>query len=416
MKPVVLTFSHYYLPGYRGGGPIRSIQNLVDGLGDEFEFRIVTQDRDLGDAQPYAGVETDRWLPHGPAFVRYVDPQRFGMRYVRDLLRTTRHDVVYLNSFFDYRYTQQVLANRRFLPGRGSPVVLAPRGEFSAGARSVKRWKKLAYITLMRSTRWYADICWQASSAFEAADITGMMGVGRQSGIRGWVANTGHLVVAPDLPAPHKGTMSGARERQRRRDSPLRVCYLARISPNKNLAYALRVLAQVRVPVTFTIYGPKENAAYWAECQSLLDQLPANVTVVEGGVVDHASVIDTLATHDLFFFPTTGENFGHVIYEALLAGLPLLVSDRTPWRALAAQGVGFDLPLEQPADFAARIEEVAGYPAAAFDRMMVAARALAARIGRDPGTIDANRRMFLDAIARHRTRNALSPTDMATAP
>jgi hypothetical protein len=33
--------------------------------------------------------------------------------------------------------------------------------------------------------------------------------------------------------------------------------------------------------------------------------------------------------------------------EAWSAGCPVLVSDRTPWRALAADGVGWDVPLER---------------------------------------------------------------------
>src|SRR3546814_17574361 len=37
-----------------------------------------------------------------------------------------------------------------------------------------------------------------------------------------------------------------------------------------------------------------------------------------------------------------GENYGHVIAEALEAGLRLLISDQTPWRGLAEAGVGHD--------------------------------------------------------------------------
>src|SRR4051812_11201747 len=47
-KPCILTFSRFYLPGFRAGGPIRSISRLVECLGDEFQFRIVTADRDAG--------------------------------------------------------------------------------------------------------------------------------------------------------------------------------------------------------------------------------------------------------------------------------------------------------------------------------------------------------------------------------
>jgi len=45
-KPTVLAFTACYLPGYKGGGPIRSVANIVDRLGEEFSFRIFTGDRD----------------------------------------------------------------------------------------------------------------------------------------------------------------------------------------------------------------------------------------------------------------------------------------------------------------------------------------------------------------------------------
>ena len=47
-RPIILSFAGHYLPGYKAGGPIRSIANMVDQLGDEFDFRIVAGDRDLG--------------------------------------------------------------------------------------------------------------------------------------------------------------------------------------------------------------------------------------------------------------------------------------------------------------------------------------------------------------------------------
>ena len=37
-----------------------------------------------------------------------------------------------------------------------------------------------------------------------------------------------------------------------------------------------------------------------------------------------------------------------MILEAWAAGLPVVISDRTPWRDLESQGVGWDLPLDNP--------------------------------------------------------------------
>jgi hypothetical protein len=36
IKLKIMTFVGSYLPGYKAGGPIRTLANIVDRLGDEF--------------------------------------------------------------------------------------------------------------------------------------------------------------------------------------------------------------------------------------------------------------------------------------------------------------------------------------------------------------------------------------------
>ena len=62
---------------------------------------------------------------------------------------------------------------------------------------------------------------------------------------------------------------------------------------------------------------------------------------------------ESLAKNDLFFFPAHGENYGHVIAEAMAAGCPVLISDQTAWRNLEEKGAGWDLPLDAPGRFRA---------------------------------------------------------------
>lgn len=411
MRPIVLTFVRYYLPGFRAGGPIRTIANMVEELGDEVEFRIVALDRDMGDASPYSGVKYGEWTPLGKAYIRHVLPSTFGMSEVSKIARSTPHDVVYLNSLFCPRFTQQVLINRRLgqLPSR--PVILAPRGEFSEGALQLKRLKKQAFMRFARLFGLYDDLIWQASSEFEAADIHRAFPVGPQSSVGGRIVVTGHVSIASDLISGDYGTAEvEERPRGSSAGGPLRVCFLSRVSPKKNLDYALRVLAQVRAPVHFSIFGPAEDAAYWAHCQALIAALPPHIAVTYEGAVEHTEVVATLARQDLFLFPTRGENFGHVIHEALRACLPILISDQTPWRQLEEQGVGWDLPLADLDSFARRIDEVAGWSAQEFGLARACARALARRIADDPAIIEANRRLFLDAIQNSACESARAAT------
>ena len=91
-RPSILAFNKFYLPGYRAGGPIRTLANMVDRLSDDFAFRIVTLDRDAGEREPYPGVVRDTWLAVGRAQVLYLDPAGVSMRRLVGLVAATAPD------------------------------------------------------------------------------------------------------------------------------------------------------------------------------------------------------------------------------------------------------------------------------------------------------------------------------------
>src|SRR2546426_8034769 len=124
-KASVLVVVHDYLPGYKAGGPVRTIANMVDRLSDEFDFRVVTSDRDRFDDTPYTGVVFDSWNRVGKAQVYYLSKRSKSLRAIARIISSTPHDVLYLNSFFDPVFTQVPLWARRLglLPPK--PVVLA---------------------------------------------------------------------------------------------------------------------------------------------------------------------------------------------------------------------------------------------------------------------------------------------------
>ena len=78
------------------------------------------------------------------------------------------------------------------------------------------------------------------------------------------------------------------------------------------------------------------------------------------GEAAHRDLQRRLSTYDVMILPTLGENFGHIIVEAWAAGCPVLISDRTPWRQLTSQGLGWDVPLDHEAWIRA-IRRMPGY-------------------------------------------------------
>jgi glycosyltransferase involved in cell wall biosynthesis len=174
----------------------------------------------------------------------------------------------------------------------------------------------------------------------------------------------------------------------------LRAVFISRLSPKKNLSGALRLLAGVAGTVSFDIYGPAEDAQYWKECQGLIARLPANIKVRYEGEIEHSRVGRVFADHDLFLFPTLGENYGHVIFEALAAGCPVVISDQTPWRSLEAVGVGWDIPLSETERFRSVLQQCVENDEEWHAALSNRAIAYAAKCASDPKVIDDNRNLF----------------------
>lgn len=407
MKPVILTFTRNYLPGHLAGGPVRTIANMVDRLGAEFEFRIVTSDRDVGDAAPYPDIQRDRWIALGKGWVRYVSPSHRGLRELARLVSGTAHDIVYLNSLFDQRFTRRVLLARRLGWVRRAPLILAPRGELSPGALAIKKSRKQLYGRLSGLCGLYRDITWQASSELEKEAIARAIERLLPEKSHGSHDLRGRVVVAPDVVLPETTPeVQWAAQAKRRNPARFSIVFVSRISPMKNLAYALRVVSRVRCSVQFSIYGPIEDAGYWRSCQAIIGSMPAHVEVSYCGRIESSDVVGAIAKHDLFLLPTQGENFGHVIYEALCAGTAVLVSDQTPWRDLEQMGVGWDLPLANVDQFVSRIEYMSTWGEREFQRVAENARRFAAKVSGDANTVAVNRRLFRDALAS----NSASPS------
>lgn len=112
-------------------------------------------------------------------------------------------------------------------------------------------------------------------------------------------------------------------------------------------------------------------------------------------------VPDKLAEYDLFFLPTLGENFGHVIAEALSSGLPVLISDTTPWRDLAEKSLGWDIPLNEVDRFAECIEACAAKSPEEYIQWRQSIRAWALKNIGNQDAIEQNRRLFLNLDSPH---------------
>ncbi|RZU50153.1 glycosyltransferase involved in cell wall biosynthesis [Krasilnikovia cinnamomea] len=318
----VLAMSQYFEPGFKAGGPIRSVARIVDTIPQEVKLTLVTSDRDLGDPAPYSGLSGAR-IQRGPATVHYVDAANRRQRQVlADRLREGNFDLLYVNSLFNPRFSIMPVLAARTGGITASKILIAPRGELSQGALSLKSGKKAAFLKIWLRFLHGLDVTWHATSQLEAADIRSVWPNSR-------------IEVCHDQGDLPSECLCAIRPQ----DTP-RLLFLSRISRMKNLDLALTALQGIDCRVELDIYGPVEDEPYWRRCQDIIATLPPAVRATYRGALPYTAVRSTMAGYDALVLPTLGENFGHVIAESLSASCPVICSDQTSWTQVLQGGGG----------------------------------------------------------------------------
>jgi glycosyltransferase involved in cell wall biosynthesis len=317
----VLAFTGAFLPGYKAGGPIKSMVQILENLPDSVKVTLVTSDRDLGDSEPYDGL-SGRIVHRGPHDVYYMNVRN--PRHWMALLRWARRnplDLIYLNSLWSPLFTVIPVVAHRLGLLKAREVLLAPRGELSPGALGIKSTKKRVFLRGWAPLLRGINPAWHASTEMEEDEI---------HQIFPWARTLVQINSPGDV--PRKDIIASGQR--------ARFTFISRISEKKNLQLGLEALQLVKSEVDFDIYGPLEDPDYWTTCQYLINELPDNVRANYRGMLRPDQVQETFAQYDGFIFPTLGENFGHVIAESLSAGCPVICSQQTPWTEVLNQGGG----------------------------------------------------------------------------
>ena len=341
----LLIFVDWFLPGYKAGGQIRSCANLAFALKDVMEVYVVTTDRDLGDEQAYDTVVKDDWIILDDNLrVLYLSPKKRGFKSIQSVIRAINPHCVYLNSMFSFNFTLLPIEICRF-DDLSAKIVLAPRGMLHKGALQFKNLKKKIFFHAFKVRGFQKRIVFHATDVTEETDIKNIFG------------KKSKIEFVLDYPSSKQDVL----EMIEKKRGSLKCVFVSRISPKKNLLFLLALLKKVKSNVSLSIVGPVEEEEYWNRCLELMNTLPSHIKVEYLGAIPNHDLAPVYRQNHLFILPTHGENFGHVIFESLLNGRPVLISDHTPWRNLEAQNLGWDLPLSDKHDFLNRLEEAANW-------------------------------------------------------
>lgn len=311
MNRVLIVTPGYY-PAKTYGGPVVSVKNLTDTLGDEIEFYILTSNHELKQKEAIEGLPSG-FIQNGKARVRYISDEQMNTGNYEKILDEVKPDCIYINAIFHRLLSPPMI---KLAKKRGIRCVIAPRGGLNENALNFSKSKKLLYLQYIKSILG-RNVCFQSTSDEESEAIRKHFGSRREL-----VELTNFPRHLDDYTEKHRVSKS---------KGEARIIFYSRIHPKKNLKYALQIMLQVKEKCSFDIYGPIEDKDYWLECKDLIEKMPDNVHIKYCGYLETEMIQDVLGKYDLFFFPTLSENFGHVIAEALSEKCNVLISDKTPW-------------------------------------------------------------------------------------
>jgi glycosyltransferase involved in cell wall biosynthesis len=340
-KRKVLVMVDWYAPGFKAGGPIRSAVNFADQLENELDIYILTTDRDLNEPSPYEGIETDKWIQRNAHHVYYASPNNLKWEKLKEIIVTIKPDVIYLNSMFSKYFTVYPLLMKR-MGLLNARMVLAPRGMLKASALQHKSGKKKIFLSLFQILGLSNDILFHATDDTEEKDIKSIFG----SAIA--LFKTGNL----------PGKQKSFKPPTHKTPGSLKIVFVGRIHPIKNLDFLLRAIQGITGEVELTVIATLEDRDYWEHCQSLIQNLPPNIQVKTIIDLPHDKIEEIILSNHIFALPTKGENFGHAIFEALAAGRPVLISNQTPWHRMVESNAGWDLLIENEDLFKDRIQQM----------------------------------------------------------
>lgn len=309
----ILHVTNRYFPELQYGGPPERIHSLCVRLAAQgHQVDVLTRHSQLpsgNETVNYEGVLTHYLRWRGLASIEV--PLSFD-KVVR-LVQAA--DLVHLYGLYDLlgplvawlAVTQQ------------RPFVLEPMGMFLPIVRSIRK-KQVYHATI---GRWMITRAARivATSEQERAEIN-------SAGIASdrIVVRRNGVAIEQFVRLPQR---SEARQRFGVDESAFVFLFLSRLSAKKNPDMLLRAFSRLdRQRARLVFVGPEEKAGYSNTLAALAAELNIDGQVIFAGPLYGDEKCAAFAAADVFVLPSSNENFGNVIAEAIAAQVPVVITNR----------------------------------------------------------------------------------------
>ena len=315
----VVIFTEGFTPAKQYGGPVVSIQNIINNCKD-VKFYVITSNREKNGKE--LDVVSNKWIEKNGFSIIYVDSKFISIQKLKHLLEEVKPNSIYLNSTYSYK---EIMATNSYAKHNSlKKIIIAPRGQLQDNALNNKKFKKKIYMILFKLFLNNKNFIWHSTDVIET------------NAIKKRISNKANIVEIKNLPTK----TCKSNNLNFWGEGKIRFIYLARIHRLKGLLLAIKAIKQSKYfdKIEFDIYGPISDNAYWDICTK--EMIGFN-NIKYCGLVDHDNVSNTLRSYHTYILPTETENYGHSIVEALVNNLPVIISDKTPWNSLADYCAGF---------------------------------------------------------------------------
>ena len=322
-KNKLLILYDYFTPAFLAGGPIQSLNNLVKELELNYEIFVICSNYDFGGIG-LLNIKFNEWcnFENGPTKIFYLKNPKINFFKILFFIKLINPSKIFVNGIYSFAFS--------ILPALfySSKIIMHTRGMLHPGALSKKKTKKKIYIYVFKLSGLHRKISFCVSDLIEEKHVRTVFGA--KSKI--WIAQN-----FPKYFPVYNSIKKNVGD--------LKLCSIGLISPMKNHALIVEALFHVKSNIIWDVYGPIKDLEYWNKILKVIPNLPENITFNYYREISPVLVYGILHDYHISILPSESENFGHALFESMIAGKPIITSKNTPWFFLETNSAGINVDL-----------------------------------------------------------------------
>ena len=302
------------------GGPTDALINFVQNLRQaDVQVEVITTN-DAGSVSLEVPVET--WIDYQQIPVCFF-PRTLHFKAFAPSLRLrswlkdhiSAYDLVHTHYLFSYVPTVAASLARQ----HGIPYLVRTIGQLSPWALAQSRWQKKVYSHLLERHNLNCAAAIHCTTLGEAEDVISF-------GI-----NTPKLILPLGV-SPQEAIPNASIELRQTYQIPndrLVILFLSRLHYKKRPDLLIEAIGQLPtdLPPVHLLLAGSGDSDYVHYLQSCVEKAGLTSRVTFAGFVTGLQKSLLLQGSDLFVLPSFSENFGIAVAEALLAGLPVIITE-----------------------------------------------------------------------------------------